>query len=484
MQQTIIDLHVSLPKADASVAATVTQTVRAAGFFGYRSIDVTAPDSVQLGLLAHVDYSAADAVLSLPLLSAGGIDAGTSSAVTRVRELDAHLTELAERIGYPCYFYEAQTDWELLVDGTGIDHDGQDLAGEDLFDETQDPDAAGEELIADRLAFIIYGEVASPDRVVYELARDTLGPVTLVPGAPSIGFAVDGQEDTPVWLGKRPVLEISQSDLTLVSWYTNGKVRSGASAQGATAQWQTPRASVAERIHNKFAARHIWALTTEPYVPTTHELLQDPSSIVALRPDSAELGGMLDAQETSLRTAYLESALDCSDDFAAAEELALELGLEGEQRTELIRVLTANDRAVALTELVTALGLPSTTEAALTGALDPRSLEGAVTAEKANFRAETGLHNLTERPTGTSFTDKLRQLDHDRPALALVLILVMFAASTGALFLGISRPGVFANLGLTIAAYIIGIIVLADSVTSLISWIMIRKKNRAGRSSR
>ena len=129
MQQTIIDLHVSLPKADASVAATVTQPVRAAGFFGYRSIDVTAPDSVQLGLLAHVDYSAADAVLSLPLLSAGGIDAGTSSAVTRVRELDAHLTELAERIGYPCYFYEAQTDWELLVDGTGIDHDGQDLAG-------------------------------------------------------------------------------------------------------------------------------------------------------------------------------------------------------------------------------------------------------------------------------------------------------------------------------------------------------------------
>lgn len=505
MQETIIDLHVSLPEADASAAAQVVQTVREGGFFGYQSIDAISPDSVQFGLLAHVDYSGTDSELSFPLL-----DNTAANSITRAYDLDERLTALAKRLGLPCYFYEPQTDWELIVDsptdaaGEGEQYPtgGADVADFDSgLDLDLDP-STPDEVVADRSAFIIYGKVPSPDRFVYELARDVKGPVTLVPGTqtdpaaqtdlgappvpstriapgtPTICFAVDGTEDTAVWLDKRPVIEINESDSTLISWYTSGKKKNHATKRGTSAQGVSTRSSVAERIYDKFAPRHIWTLASEPYIPVTHVLLQNRAKLAAAHPDKSELNSVLDAQDSSLETAYVESQLDQSEDIAAAKELAAELGFVGERRDALIGALTTIDRAVQTTELVEALDLPSSTAQALAGTFNPRMLEGAVTAEKASFRAETGMHSLTERPTGNSFLDKMRQLDHDRPALALGLIVLMFLAGAGALYLGIARPSIFSNLVFTIAAYIVGIIVLLDSITSLTSWVMIRLKNR------
>lgn len=485
MHKTVIDLYVSLPAGHQDASHTVSNVIRSLGYFGFQSVDPLPNDSLQFSLLAHIHHEDEAPALSVPLL--------VDSSITHVHDLDGLLSALAGKIGHSCYFYESQTEWELAFDIEDEVGDAPEVpeVAAGLTDQVSSPDSVdANEDAADshgtnaafpsRTAYVIYGKVASPDRYVYELARDVKGPVALIPAAPTITassatpstaaptsfpticFPLEDPADTPVWLGKRPVVEIEVSDQTVVRWYSNGPKGS----------------SLSTRLQNNYYPRGMWELATEPQAPLTYTPLQSHELVSSLARQDAQLLEILDAQASAVEDKRAEDALEIAEDSAALAQLGLELGLPEDKRVDLARVLTTTDRPVSLHELLLAMNLPDYLAQALHGEVGPQELEGALVAKSANFRAETGLHNLTERPTGNSFLDKMRLLDHDRPAFALGLIILMFLTSAGMFYLGIKQPSFFSNLVFTVSAYILGAIILLDAVVSLTSWIMIRAKNR------
>lgn len=453
MCATLLDLHVSFSTEDQKNADTVVNVLREAGLFGYQAVDGDCLDSAQFGLLASIDLESENSTPAVAVLSAD------KNSISYLQNLDKFLTDLAHRIGHSCYFYEPELDWEFVVDLNAVPNTEMDeefLSQEQLLDEDHDP--VKEDSL--RFAFVIYGNVTSPDRYVYELARDVKAPVTLVAGTPTVCFAVDNPKKTPVWLGKLPILEIQAGPVPMIRWF------SGAGK------------GLKSRFYNRFAPRFTWFLSTEPYVGVKHLPLQDSAGLSSNALDNSAVLSAFKAQDAATKQADSYSVLDQSEDLEQAYALAQELGFDRDQQEALVRLLTTVDRTVALEELIGALGLDHCITKVLEGGVDPRSISGGVTAESANFRAETGLHSLTERPMGNSWTDQLRRIDHDRPALGLVLILAMFAASAAVFYLGFAKPSIFSKPVFHWAAYICGAIILIDTIVSALSWVMIRVKGR------
>lgn len=316
-----------------------------------------------------------------------------------------------------------------------------------------------------RSVFVAYGNalgssLSSPDSVSFanEVSRDIKTPITVATHKDiSVAIPLDNFSQFPTWVDRFPIVEVVHNNGIQVRWHSKNR----------------PDGKGGKKVFGGFSPRHEWFVSS-----AVQDLPQ------ACTP---QMTGAATSQDTAQVVAGIAHIIEkwvsdlgpSEQDVSEANALAQELSLGSEDANALVSILTDPNSPHETSRILEALGLPETFTKVFTGELEPSNLSNATTVEKGSFAGEINLGGLLKRPEGNKITDRLRRMDFDQPALALVLEVLMVVAGFALIWAGITKWEIFATTWIAWIGYILGAWWLIDGVASIWTWIMIRRQNRS-----
>ncbi|MFD2839231.1 hypothetical protein ACFSYH_01435 [Populibacterium corticicola] len=453
MSDTRIELNFYLPD-DGSLSPTqIVEGLAQAGFLGAVNRAATDVHSVEVVLLAK--FSERGVVV--PRRN------GESVVLASQTNLEAFVQELAHSSG-------ASVSGLLNALDAACYAEGPHTESAPLDDDAKVDEPEGTELR--RIVFATYGEdrypaLSAQDQLTplaHEISLHIGAPVTAVnataTGAeldPTLVFAEGVLTATRVFANYRPIVEVEYDGGIFLRWY---------SADRATG-------SVRQKLLDIAAERNGWYLPSEsfngePFVPLAQpHRAESDTTVPALFDAQTQLIAQLNAEN-----------LDPNPDLFEVLELTRAIGLPDTSGHKLAELLSIRDRIVEVSEVCATLHFPDYVAEVLKGRSNPKALPGAVHVEQGTAAGSANFKALLERPEGTSVTDRMRQLDFDRPALALLIEVGMVAAGIALIVLGIMDVGPFGQTWIAIVGYLLGAWLFLDGVASLFMWAKIRRQNK------
>lgn len=472
------ELYLYLTSGHPSTAQQIADKLRDTGVFG--AVDWTFSDEDDL--FAYVLTKEVDGQIYLPV--------STNGIVRLEADFQTFLTRFATDNGIDMTVYTAEQELLFLVEqpdsdiDDGFSEDASDSSGH--LNESDEEEDDLQDSQPDKIAFIVYGTEGSPTRsnlshpktLANALAFEMKGPVTVVPAVsstidpaiiqkrttasewvegPLIAYAVDGYAKRPAWMDRKPVLAISGGESPALRWYSSA-----------------PSDRIRDNLLSATIPAGVWALeatndlqpSATPIAPASLPTHADPEFVA------------VHEQQGLMVEAIVRQYLDDDADRTSAQAMCAALGLDDARTARLVDLLNESERAVSITEVTDILGLPTWIERVLSGRVDPQTLPQAVHVAKGSTLGMLGLGTLTRRPSGSAIADKMRQLDFDRPVLALLIELIMVAGGIALLTLTLQHVGIFDNSRVRGLGYAISAWLLIDGIASLVVWTKIRLKNR------
>lgn len=445
MASSYFELNFSLPTDGRVSRAEATHSVRNSGAFGI--IDETANDSYSL--LAYVQCEIHDdEQLMLPLRNQTN-----DQEVTLSSDIQGYIDSMAKDLGAEIHAYEPVTE---VIYNSQVEVDELAFFTEEVEEDTNDV----------RALYVAFGKPMGPPNLVsersqgfaHEVSRDVKGPATaVVTDSHAVAFVLEGFDGHPTWVDRKPVVELISHGLDLsVRWHSAVK----------------NKGSLKERLISNAFPREFWRITTGP-------TRQENLALIVERDSFDGLPSIFEAQN-SLREDIARESGGTEEEIANAQALAIELGLDASQQDRLVQLLTSPSLDKSVSDVIAALGLPADYARAFTGEIPADSLDNAFRVEAGSIAGTMDFGSFIERPTGHTWSDRLRRMDFDQPALSLVLEVAMVALGVLLFLAGVFNWGVFATTWVAIVGYIFAAWMLIDGLASLWVWGLIRKQNRAG----